>query len=244
MTGAVCRRARPALGTLVELGARSAAPSSAAFDEAFRVLREVEAALSAFDPASDIGRFNRAPAGASLEVTPDTLQVLTAAAEFAEGGLFDITQGTGAADWSLTSNGWLRKHTAAVRIDLGGIGKGHAVDRTFDALRGALDGAPCWVNAGGDLRVSGLELPVNLRDEMDGGVRPWMVLREGALATSYFGAGSRSRLAGANESSARHVSVAAPLCLACDALTKVVALSGRIDAPLLTRHGATAWVHQ
>jgi thiamine biosynthesis lipoprotein len=246
MIAAVCRRARPALGTLVELGARpaTAAPLQAAFDDAFHVLSEVEGALSAFNPASDIGRFNQAPAGASLQVTADTLRVLTAAMELSEDGLFDVTLGTGAHDWSLSSNGLLHKHTPRVRIDLGGIGKGHAVDRAFEALQRALDGAPCWVNAGGDLRVSGLELPVKLRDEVRGGVRPWMVLREGALATSYFGAGGRSRLAGARGDSARHVSVAAPLCLSCDALTKVVAVSGRIDAPILARHGATAWLHQ
>jgi thiamine biosynthesis lipoprotein len=250
MTGRLLRRARPALGTLVEAGARADAAEEAllveaAFNQAFLAIAEVESALSAFDPFSDIGRFNGAAAGESFQVRADTIEVLTAALQLAQesDGLFDVTQGTGPGDWSLT-DGALRKHSATVRIDLGGIGKGHAVDRALEALRGALDSAPCWINAGGDLRVSGLDLPVSLRDEVGGGVRPWMVLSDGALASSWFGPGARSRLAGNHGVPARHVSVAAPRCLYSDALTKVVALSGRIDAKVLARHGAIAWVHR
>jgi thiamine biosynthesis lipoprotein len=247
MTGRLLRRARPALGTLVEAGARADAAEEAllvqaAFNQAFLAIAEVESALSAFDPFSDIGRFNDAATGEAFAVRTDTIAVLTAALElaFETGCLFDVTQGSGPADWSL-KNGVLHKHSASVRIDLGGIGKGHAVDRAFEALQNALGGAPCWINAGGDLRVSGLELPISLRDELDGGFHPWMILRDGALATSWFGPGARSKLSG--DAYARHVSVAAPRCLYSDALTKVVALSGHIDAKVLARHGATAWVH-
>ena len=101
----------------------------------------------------------------------------------------------------------------------------------------------CWVNAGGDLRVVGVDLPVQLRDEVAGGARPWLALREGALATSWFGPDARSRLAGADPAATRHVSVVSPLCMWSDALTKVVALAGRTDLPLLARLGATAWLH-
>jgi thiamine biosynthesis lipoprotein len=247
VSACVVRRARPALGTLVEMGVRGTTADEArprsALAEAFRALAEVERALSAFDASSDIGRFNDAAAGDFVPCSAHTTTVLTAARELERdsSGLFDVTQGTGPKDWSLATGG-ICKHGAAVRIDLGGIGKGHAVDRALDVLRAALPpDAGAWVNAGGDMRVAGLELPVMLRDEERGGVRPWMVLRQGALATSWFGAGARSRLSGAVRG--RHVSVTSPLCLHSDALTKVVALSGRIDHPLLARHGATAWIH-
>jgi thiamine biosynthesis lipoprotein len=231
---ALVRRARPALGTLVEIGARG--PELAVL-AAFEALNHVERALSAFDPASDIGRFNDAGPG-FVPASADTLAVLSMAAELSDetSGLFDVTQGTGPRDWAVSGFG-LRKLTASVRIDLGGIGKGYAVDRAFEAL-GA---AQAWVNAGGDLRAAGFDLPVALRDELGGGVRSWMVLRDGALATSWFGPGARSRLHGGVR--ARHVSVAAPSCMVSDALTKVVALSGRVDDPILARYGATAWVH-
>ncbi|HEX4381523.1 MAG TPA: FAD:protein FMN transferase [Myxococcales bacterium] len=245
MTERLLRRARPALGTLVELGARvpAAEEAFAAFAKAWGALDSVERALSAFDPRSDISRFNSAGQGASISIGFETLFVLREALELfrQSEGLFDITQGTGPADWSIGDDARLHKHSAPVRIDLGGIGKGHAVDRAFETLHAALNGAPCWVNAGGDLRVAGLDLPVHLRDEDGGGARPWMMLSDGALATSWFGPGARSRLTGISQ--ARHVSVAAPRCLHSDALTKVVAIYGRIDAPILTRHGATAWLH-
>jgi thiamine biosynthesis lipoprotein len=245
MTKCLLRRARPALGTLVELGARGlpAEETLAAFAKGWAALEMVERAISRFDPRSDIYRFNALAENQSLAIDFETLFVLREAAELMHesDGLFDITQGTGPRDWSIGDDARLYKHSARVRIDLGGIGKGYAIDRAFEALHAALDGAPCWVNAGGDLRVSGVEVPVHLRDESAGGVRPWMILKDGALATSWFGPGARSQLAGNGQ--ARHVSVTAPRCWNADALTKVVALSGKIDAPILTRHGATAWLH-
>jgi thiamine biosynthesis lipoprotein len=236
------RRARLLLGTLVEAGVveRCEAPSPApALERAFAAIAEVERELSAFNPSSDIGRFNQAARGETLAVGPHTLAVLTVARELFEetGGLFDVAQGTG--EW-LLSGSELRKLSAGVRIDPGGIGKGYAVDRAFEVLQA--EGLPCWVNAGGDLRVTGVDVPVVLRDEACGGARPWMLLREGALATSCFTRGARSRLSGAAR--ARHVSVAAPRCIHSDALTKVVARSGQVDHPVLARHGATAWVHE
>ena len=66
-----------------------------------------------------------------------------------------------------------------------------------------------WVNAGGDLRAFGaIDVPVMLRDEHTGGVRPVATLRDGAFATSRFDVDARSRLAG--RARASHVSVAAP----------------------------------
>ena len=52
-----------------------------------------------------------------------------------------------------------RARRRASRLDLGGIGKGYAVDRVADRL--ALAG-PCLVNAGGDLAVRGGSWPVGV----------------------------------------------------------------------------------
>jgi thiamine biosynthesis lipoprotein len=250
------RRARPALGTIVELGARvpegAVATAKAALDDAWRVLAGVERTLSAFDAQSDVGRFNAAPSGAAFGLADDAAAVLGAAADLfrTSDGLFDVTQGTGPSDWMLADVGGathIHKRSALVRLDLGGIGKGYAVDRAFEALAAPLlrarEDAACWVNAGGDLRVGAVDVPVFLREEEGGGAWPWLVLRDGALATSSFGPHSRARLAGASASEARHVSVAAPRCMWSDALTKVVALTGRVDHPLLACHRAVAWIH-
>jgi thiamine biosynthesis lipoprotein len=229
------RRARPLLGTLVEVAiARSGAHDDAAIDAAFGAIAEVQACLSRFDAHSDVARFHALRAGQSLELRPHTAQVLAAAQALRDAsvGLFDISVGTAPTGWRRDA-AQLYKLSDAVRLDLGGIGKGHAVDVAVDALmqRGCRAG---WVNAGGDLRVFGdAELPVSVRDESAGGVRPFATLAEGAFATSCLEhAGRRA-----------HASVAAPRCLWADALTKVVALSGDAAHPLLARHGAQAWLH-
>jgi len=221
------RRARPLLGTLVEIGVPAGA--DAAVDAAFATIAAIQARLSRFDAASDIAHFHALPPGEGLEVDPHTATVLAAAQLLheASGGLFDISLGSAPHGWRCDGR-WLVKLDAAVRMDLGGIGKGYAIDEAVDALRrtGCTAG---WVNAGGDLRVFGdIDVPLELRDEVNGGVRRFGTLADGAFATS---------------GGPAHVSVAAPLALWADALTKVVAASGNAAHPLLARHMATAWLH-
>lgn len=244
------RRARPLLGTLIEVGLRtgSQALADTAFKAAFARLREVQAVLSRFDTDSDPSRFARLRVGESLRMRPDTRVVLGAAAELrgTTDALFDVTLGTAAHGWHCDGDRLVRVD-AATSFDLGGIGKGHAVDRAVEALveHGVEAG---WVNAGGDLRsFGGVAVPVWLRDEASGGVRHFLSVEDGAVATSHFGPASASRLAvvrTATGAPARiHVSVAAPRCLWADALTKVVAASGQAQHPVLARHAATAWIH-
>lgn len=258
----VIRRARPMLGTLVEIGlvveASTAPPqgladgTQRALDTAWSCIARLQARLSRHEATSDLGRFHALAPGASLDVSPDTARVLATAArlQHASGGAFDVSQGRGG--WRLDGRRLTRLHDRA-RLDLDGIAKGHVVDRAVAALRGA-GIAHGWVNAGGDLRVFGdVDVPVRLRDERAGGVRELCRLGDGAIATSRFAADSRSRLwtAECSRSPARsdtadtvaHVSVAAPCCLWADALTKIIAATGRLDHPLLARHRARAWRH-
>ncbi len=247
------RRAQPSLGTLVEVGLHDASRLdrgliAAAFDAAFDAVREVSRCLSRFDAESDIAKFHDAAVGASISVRPTTRHVLAAARELqrASSGAFDISLGTGPDRWHLDESG-LHKSSAAVQLDLGGIGKGHAVDCAVAALIGCGIEAG-WLNAGGDLRVFGAAaLPIALRDEHCGGAWPFATLHDGAFATSHFDRRSRSQLvtAGSRHGATprAHVSVAAGLCLWADALTKVVAISGDTAHPLLARYGAHAWLH-
>lgn len=220
------RRAQPWLGTLVEVGV----PAGMSADAAFAALQRVQARMSRFDPHSDVGRFAALPVGASLQVAEDTAQVLRAARQLQEasGGLFDITQGRAPQGWRCEGRRLTKLHAAAA-FDLGGIAKGYAVDCAVRALQA--EGCPAgWVNAGGDLRAFGAaQLPILLRDEAAGALRPFAQLEEGAFATSLW------RTA--------YASVAAPLCLWADALTKVVAASGNARHPLLAEYEARAWLH-
>jgi thiamine biosynthesis lipoprotein len=239
----VWRRARPLLGTLVEIGAvpsGSHVDLETAIDAAFAELAQVQSRMSRFVADSDVARFNAMPAGASWSVHESTAEVLRAAwqLEQASDGLFNIAGGL-AGGWTLDGL-VLHKLVPGVQIDLGGIAKGHAVDRAIMTLQ-AMGCANAWVNAGGDLRACGdAAVPVYLRDEAHGGTRPFAKISDGAVATSHFGEQSRSQTWRPLNA---HVTVAAPLCLWADALTKVVALSGRVDHPLLAAYDAHAWLH-
>ncbi|MBO9677430.1 MAG: FAD:protein FMN transferase [Acidovorax sp.] len=239
------RRARPLLGTLVEIGVQEQDRAEAAVQAAFAAVQRVQACMSRFEPSSDVARFAVLPVGACLVIEPETAEVLWAARalQAASGGLFDITQGGAPGGWHCEGRN-LHKQAAAAAFDLGGIAKGYAVDRAVQALQRMGCGAG-WVNAGGDLRAFGpVQVPVLLRDEEGGGARPFAQLGDGALATSCLGPHRRSQAwAGTGRSVSAHVSVAAPSCLWADALTKVVAASGDACHPLLLAHGAQAWLH-
>ena len=246
------RRARPLLGTLVELGVPAdTRDPAAALVAGFDAITVLQQALSRFDDDSDLARFARLPVDTSLLLRPAGARALRAAQALrqASGGLFDISLGSAPAGWRC-QGARLYKLSCGVQLDLGGIAKGLAVDDAVRALRRA-GCAAGWVNAGGDLRVFGsATLALQLRDEQHGGVQTIGSLTDGAFATSHYDAGSRSRLhAPAPPGAPRvatpptHVSVAAPRCLWADALTKIVALSGDADHPLLARLGARAWLH-
>lgn len=233
------RRARPLLGTLVEVGV----PAHAEMHEAaFAAIAEVQGCLSRFEPGSDIGRFNAAAQGDTIAIGRHAQTVLAAADALRSltGGRFDISLGTGVDAWRVEGH-HLHKLSDGVQLNLGGIAKGHAIDRAVEALMAA--GCPAgWVNAGGDLRAFGdIDLPLQLRDEASGGVRSFGTLRDGAFATSHFSPGTQ-QLAGLPGTHC-HASVAAPSCLWADALTKVLAISGDTAHPLLARHGAQGWLH-
>lgn len=239
------RRAQPWLGTLVDIGVPEHVQADKAIDLAFAAIARVQRHLSRFDPQSDVSRFAVLHAGERMRIADHTLQVLTAALDLqcASDGVFDITQGLAPDGWSL-DGAWLCKRDDRAMFDLGGIAKGYAVDCAVASLQACGCDAG-WVNAGGDLRAFGdAEVPVMLRDEQTGGVRPFAQIADGAMATSHFGAHSRCGLwSGDDQQAFAHVSVAAPSCLWADALTKIVAASHNAAHPLLSHYGAHAWLH-
>lgn len=232
------------LGTLVEIGILAPAAAQTILDAAWALLQDIQTQLSAFDPNSDLARLHRTCAGTRCSVRPHTAKVLDAAMRWAHEseGCFDLSQGSGPWQWDGTAL-W-REHEDTC-LDAGGLAKGYAID----ALCTHLQTAGCtqgWVNAGGDLRTfGGVRLPLVLRDEQHGGTRAWGWIEDGAVVTSHFGAGARSRLALAagNELFHPHVSVAAPDAMTADALTKIVAQSRTWPNALLLRHQAQAWAH-
>jgi thiamine biosynthesis lipoprotein len=114
--------------------ARYAAQAAhAAFDLADRLERE----LSRFLPNSDIGRVNDLAAGERTRVSPSTMECLVIARHVfgLTGGAFDVAIGTGLASLDLDPDTFsVRATRSGVRIDLGGIGKGYAVDLMAELL--------------------------------------------------------------------------------------------------------------
>ncbi|WP_317201387.1 FAD:protein FMN transferase [Janthinobacterium sp.] len=209
------RRAQPWLGTLVDICINDPLPEQdahAAAALAFAEVALVHALMSFHDPASDVARLNRAPAGARVAVHAHTWAVLALAQEVAAAsrGIFNIACAAQLVAWDcLPAPGGAAPRYAprvpvlrvaeagAVRklaegwIDLGGIAKGYAVDLAVAALARAGVRSAC-VNAGGDLRVLGAAaFPVTLRapgDPAAGAAQ--LQLSDAALATSasYFSA--------------------------------------------------------
>lgn len=201
------KRARPLLGTLVEIGARSSsiAAVDAAIERAFAAVQAVHALMSYHDPASDVSRLNRMGAG-TASVDPHTWQVLADARAVSEasGGRFDVTVAP-----QLVQHGYLPAHAdfaaaapeadwrhiellsehrvrlaRPLHLDLGGIAKGYAVDCAIRALQDA-DMEAGHVNAGGDLRLFGGAGTIHVRHPQAAArLLPLCQISEGALATS------------------------------------------------------------
>ncbi len=129
----------------------------AAFAEIDRLERE----LSRFIPTSDIARINTLATGAKLRIGIEAVECLQLATQIRTdtNGAFDVTYGskpltagprtgrddrleTGptascpTAQLELDPKGrYVRVHAKGVRVDLGGIGKGYAIDQVLEILR-------------------------------------------------------------------------------------------------------------
>lgn len=241
------RRARPLLGTFVEIETDG---GPALLEQAFAAIGRVERLMSFHRPDSDVARINTHGATGPVQVNAGTFEVLKKARLLWErsAGIFDVTREgrfeavrlTGAREVHLA---------AAVTLDLGGIAKGWAVDQAITVLAGSGAGFAV-VNAGGDLRVWGdTAIEVALREPDSGRPGPAFQLAGAALATTAryqpwsgrrpeTGVRSRGRVAG--RTALRSVSVRAPHCWQADALTKIAWLQGESAASLLREFGAEA----
>jgi len=89
------RRARPLLGTFVEIAVAGAPPveMEAAVEAAFTAVATVHRLMSFHDPQSDVSRLNREAFAGAVPVHAWTYQVLEAAIELnrQSSGVFDIT---------------------------------------------------------------------------------------------------------------------------------------------------------
>lgn len=246
------RRARPLLGTLVEIRADA---DDATVTRAFEAIAQVHALMSFQEPQSELSRLNREAWQRPVAVHPWTWRVLRAACwlHLHSGGAFDACVADG-DDARMDAVELLPAHRVRfrrrLRLDLSGIAKGFAVDCAIGLLRRTASSAV--VNAGGDARVFGerAEAIAVRNPALPQQLLPLGELSDGAFATSapYFSDGPdgwsvRDPFAQRSPRRYRSVSMLAPTCLRADALTKVVWVRGVEAArPLLTRLRAEAIV--
>jgi thiamine biosynthesis lipoprotein len=104
---------------------------------AFDLVDRLELELSRFLPNSDITRVNHLAAGDETRVGASTLECLVIARHMFEltGGVFDISIGSGLLSLEIDEDDFLVRATKDdVHVDLGGIGKGYAVDLVGELL--------------------------------------------------------------------------------------------------------------
>jgi len=188
------------MGTDIELFVETEQPTTAVL-AAEAEFHRLEALLSRFRPESELSRLNAAE---TLRPGPDLRHLVerALAARDQTCGRFDPTvhDALVAAGYDRSFEGVPRNGTGivagapcggavaidgdtihlapGVKLDLGGIGKGYAVERAATILAVA---GPCLVNAGGDLTIRGGSWPIGL-ETANGSLT--LELDAGAVATS------------------------------------------------------------
>ena len=177
----------------VELWAedKDRAQGEQAIDAVMDEMRHIDESMSVYKPTSEVSRVNALAAQQPVKISPELFQLLTTALDYSRitEGAFDITYASVGYMYDFRAHqrpteqqiqsalpainfrhvlldpatSTVRFSQAGVRIDLGGIAKGYAVDQGIAILQ-ARGFSHALVNAGGDSRVIG--------DRMG---KPWII---------------------------------------------------------------------
>ncbi|MFC4308645.1 FAD:protein FMN transferase [Steroidobacter flavus] len=166
----------------VELWATDKAQGNAAIEAVLAEMRRVDEAMSTYKPTSELSIVNARAAQEPIKISPELFDLLSTALDYSRitDGAFDITYASVGYMYDFRKhvhpdekqiaaalpginyrhveldkkNSTVHFARAGMRIDLGGIGKGHAVDRGIAILQArGIDHA--LVTAGGDSRIIG-----------------------------------------------------------------------------------------
>ena len=171
------KRSEMIMGTTVEITVIPA--NEEAIREAFLAIRKVDKLMSLYQPDSEVSRLNEQ---GENQLSPETIQVIQQAIKFAEmtEGVFDITCRPLINLWKkakkeqkipspeeierarklvdyrkiILKGNLVKLPEPGMKIDLGGIAKGYAVDKAIEVLK-TKGVHRALVNAGGDLYVLG-----------------------------------------------------------------------------------------
>lgn len=201
--------------------------------EAYRYMKSLEEKLSDYIPTSEVSQVNANAGSSCVEVSEETLEVLRKAREISEKtrGSFDITVGSYTINFK--RHGTISEERArqlidyrklrvegskvcltekGMAIDLGGIGKGFAVQKAYERLRTEWG----FLSIAGDLKVWGHRRLLAIYNPTDGSI-----LAQGYnakdLCLSTGGNYFRKHILG-KENSLLQVTVAYEDCTVADAL--------------------------
>lgn len=166
----------------VELWADDREQGNATIEAVLEEMRRIDRDMSTYKPLSEVSRVNAEAAAHPIEISRELFDLLTKAQEYSRitNGAFDITYASVGYMYDFRehirpSEAQISKALPAinyqhvlldeaartvkftqpgVRIDLGGIGKGHAVDKGIELLQ-ARGFKHALVTAGGDSRIIG-----------------------------------------------------------------------------------------
>lgn len=263
------RRNQPLMGTYVEIwimDKEGAQEQQKVFhhevcNRVYREIIKVQDLMSMHEEDSDISQINRLSDLGQygiLKIHPWTSELLMMAQSICleTDGAFDCGVGQ-YVHWNKNKNvqyypGGVRsldilddhhiEIKSPIRIDLGGIAKGYAVDRGIKILKNfGIENAA--INAGGDLRVIGSEEhAIHLKEKDYSESYIYLgTLKDGAIATSStrFGRNDQKRglsylmnpKTGESIEDDLSYSIVAPTCTVADCLTKALAIEKNIHAP-------------
>ena len=191
--------------------------ASGAIDKALEEIARLDGVMSNYKPESDLSRLNRNGHFQPETVSPDLYQAIRDSLEYSRvsDGKFDITVAPLVDLWKAALGGdrvpsaeeqeklrecvgyqkiqlqppdRVRFHSSCMRIDLGSIGKGYAVDRAADILRS--DGITSALINAGESTIYGVGAPpgqpawlVHLRDPSNQ-IDPKVWLCDNSVSTS------------------------------------------------------------
>jgi thiamine biosynthesis lipoprotein len=167
---------------VVELWTEDKAGGEKAIDAVIAEMERIDRDMSTYKPDSEVSQVNANAAKGPVKISAELFELLTTALEYSRitGGAFDITYASVGFMYDFRAhhkpteqeiqaalpainyrhvvldekNRTVRFTQAGVRIDLGGIGKGHAVDCGIAILK-SLGITHALVTAGGDSRIIG-----------------------------------------------------------------------------------------
>lgn len=204
---------RPALGTVVEITIKGddSVNIKRGFEAAFAEIERIDRVFTDYNDSSAVGQINITKPG-DIATSPEVARLIKRSLELsiATGGAFDITVGGLIHLWGFKNEtmhipdvdslervrsvvGWknltivdesvVRKKTD-LKIDLGGIAKGYAVDRAWEVLdRMGIESF--LINAGGEIRCKGDGWTAGIQDPTDPGqVKVVIAPNDKAVATS------------------------------------------------------------